>query len=86
MRATQEQLREFEKSLIWLDLKDFLTARLEGIRDELEGNGKVLGLFDDVKDIMWNRGRAEEVRFLLDLPEVLAKNFKIFGKEEKPNG
>lgn len=86
MRSTQEQLKEFEKSLIWLDIKDFLTTRLEAVRDELEGNTKILDLFNDVKDTMLNRGRAEEIRFLLDLPNVLATNYKALVKEDSDGG
>lgn len=87
MRATLEQMREFEKSLIWLDIRDFLLERLDGIRDELEGNTKVLDLINDMKDTMLNRGRAEEVRFLLELPKILVENYKALQSvKEESNG
>ena len=86
MNSTEGQLREFKDSVIWADIKRFLLERLEGVRDNLEGNTKVLDLINDVKDTMLNRGRAEEIRFLLDLPDVIIANYKIFAKEEEANG
>ena len=82
MRATKAQFEEFERSIIWLDLRDFLKDRLEGIRDELEDSP--LDLISDVKNTMWNRGRAEEVRILLDLPKMLVENYGE--KEVKEDG
>jgi hypothetical protein len=86
MRITQGQAKEFKEGLIWADIKEFLTARLEGVRDGLEGNTKVLDLFSDIKDTMINRGRAEEIRFLLDLPNLMVENYKAFAGEEKSDG
>jgi hypothetical protein len=79
-------MKEFEQGLVWADIKEFLVTRLEGIRDELEGNTKVLDLFSDIKDTMMNRGRTEELRFLLDLPNLMVENYKAFAKEEKLDG
>ena len=37
-RATEEQWKDFVKTIVWLDLKDFLRDTIELNRDLLEGH------------------------------------------------
>lgn len=70
MRSTLEQIAEFEKNEVWLDIVDFFKARLEGLRNELE-------LCEDMrleKGLEGNErvgGRCQEDRALLSVLEAL---------------
>lgn len=74
LKASESTYKEFVKSSIWDDIKAVLTTRLELIRDDLEYNA------DNIDEL---RGRAKELRFLLNLPQYIIDNYTRLSEIEK---
>ena len=55
---------KFEKSEIWLDIKEVLTQRLESVRDGLEQE-------KDFDNLCRLQGSSDQLRFLITLPEMM---------------
>ena len=84
-RASKQQHEDFREGTIWADIKQFLAERLEQIRDELE-NPPPLPFYEGVKNTDINRGRAEEIRMLLDLPELIISDLQEIADKSKSKG
>ena len=54
----------FEKSEIWLDIKEVLNERLESVRDGLEQE-------KDIDNLYRLQGASDQLRFLITLPEMM---------------
>jgi len=65
LRSSAGMFEEFIESIIWEDLKNELECWLEGARSGLED------IDASEKELYRNQGRAEAVRRMLMLPEVI---------------
>jgi hypothetical protein len=79
MQARAVDFEELGRLQVWKDLKDILLLRLNSVRDDLEST------MDNSMD-MYNKGRASELRFLVDLPEYIAKNYDLIKEEDESDG
>jgi hypothetical protein len=86
MRVSKAMLEEFKDNHCWLDMIDFLKLRLSGIRDELEIGETKLDVFSAYRKDCHDRGRSEEIRFLLELPDRLIENWESITGEKKEKG
>lgn len=77
MRSSKRQVEEFLKSTIWTDLKEMILLRLSDVRDELEHPE-----MSREQDLM-NKGRAEELRWVNELPQELYNQWEQINKEEQ---
>lgn len=82
MKATKIQYREFSSSFVWEDLKTILKERLKDIRDQLE-RATSGDPAQEMHRIAQNRGRAEELRYLLELPGFIIENFESLAEYDK---
>ena len=62
--STQRQVEDFKRSSVWKDLKEILTDRISAIRDSFE-------IETDENLIKWHQGRVQELRVMLDLPDII---------------
>ena len=65
VRSSAGMLEEFINGIVWGDLKNELEAWLDGARDGLEDTNA------DEKELYRNQGRADAVRRMILLPEVM---------------
>ena len=65
VRSSAGQFQEFLESTVWGDLENELTEWLDGARDGLEDADA------GEKDLYRNQGRAEAIRRMMTLPEVM---------------
>lgn len=77
MRSSRRQFEEFQRSTVWTDLKETILLRLSMVRDELERQG-----VEREQDLV-NKGRAEELRWINDLPDEIIKQWEQINKEER---
>ena len=77
---------EFLETTIWADIQSELNIWLEGVRDGLEDPQA------SERDLFRNQGRAEAIRYVLALPQVIRETIKIAEemtqkkREENENG
>lgn len=84
MRASKIQFIEFSKSRVWQDLKTLLTARRDSIRDDLEEGVKSDVSPDiEIRETSRLRGQAEELKFILGLPEFIVSSYDNLSEEEE---
>ena len=67
MHSTQRQVEDFKRSSVWKDLAEILTDRISAIRDSLE-------IETDENLIKWHQGRVQELRVMLDLPDIIIES------------
>lgn len=83
MRASKLQFEEFSKSLVWQDLRDLLIVRRNSIRDDLEEGVKADVSPDiEIRESARMRGQAEELKFILGLPEFIVNSYDNLSEEE----
>lgn len=75
MKAPKERWNEFLQSDVWADLKTVLLQRLSSVRDTLE--------VCDKETFQHEQGRAEELRFLIDMPAEIYRNFDEYKQEQE---
>jgi len=86
LKASKIQFEEFSKSSVWQDLKDLLRARRDSIRDDLEEGVKADVSPDiEVRECARMRGQAEELKFIIGLPEFIVSNYDNLSEEEVKN-
>ena len=76
-RSNEHLMREFKKSVVWIDMEAELNVWLTEIRDLLEDPS----CSDEITALL--RGSAEGVRNVLIMPDTLADNFKTDKDQEK---
>tara|TARA_R110002020_G_scaffold402938_1_gene613072 strand:- start:312 stop:557 length:246 start_codon:yes stop_codon:yes gene_type:complete len=67
VHSTQRQVEDFKRSSVWKDLAEILTDRISAIRDSLE-------IETDENLIKWHQGRVQELRVMLDLPDIIIES------------
>jgi hypothetical protein len=67
--STQRQVEDFKRTSVWKDLKEILTDRITAIRDSLE-------IETDENLIKWHQGRVQELRVMLDLPDIIIESIE----------
>lgn len=82
MKATRVQYQEFLSSFVWEDVKTILKERLEDVRNHFEIDASA-DPWEDIKQVAHNRGRAEELRYLLELPGFIIQNFESLTEYDK---
>ena len=65
--SNKRGVEEFKRSSVWKDLKEILTDRISAIRDSLE-------IEADENLIKWHQGRVQELRVMLDLPDIIIES------------
>lgn len=90
---TPGQWKAFEGSFEWQEIKKQILLVLGEVRDELELHNPDLDRATVHDMDMFNKGRASELRFLSDLPSVMAGIIEAEGevtenkdREEDRNG
>ena len=80
-----EELKSFKKNKVWMIIEDTLKERLELTRNDLErspvSNVETFsseGTLMKVRGVNHLQGSAEEIRYILALPDIL-----IYDKEER---
>tara|TARA_R110000824_G_scaffold77767_4_gene196586 strand:- start:7983 stop:8231 length:249 start_codon:yes stop_codon:yes gene_type:complete len=76
MHSTQREVEDFKRSHVWRDLKEILVGRVSSLRDTLE-------IETDESLIRWHQGRVQELRVMLDLPDIIIESI-IDEKTRKP--
>ena len=69
MRSSESGVREFKSEGTWLDIRDIIDSRIKSVRDLLENEKEM-----DV--IRFHQGRINEMRVLLDLPDIILEELK----------
>ena len=83
MRASKLQFEEFGRSVAWLDIKKLLLLRRSDIRDALEdGVASNVDPNTEMRESARMRGRAEELKFITELPEFIVKTYDQLTEEE----
>lgn len=77
MQATKVNFIEFLSSNVWKDIKHIVALRLSECRDMLEG-----GVDADIGRIRVEQGRAEELRYILSLPDSIVEEWETLNEEE----
>ena len=67
MYSNKRGVEDFKRSSVWKDLKEILTDRISAIRDSLE-------IETDENLIKWHQGRVQELRVMLDLPDIIIES------------
>ena len=86
LKSSSALFEEFLQSTIWADINSELNVWLEGVRDGLEDPQA------SERDLFRNQGRAEAIRYVLSLPQVIRETIKIAEemtqkkREENENG
>lgn len=84
--ASMTDWEDFLETRVWHDIKEMLSLVLHGIRDDLEVTG---GTSFFKEEIIHLQAEAYQVRFLLELPELMINSLDIDSKtkeiEEKTN-
>lgn len=65
--SNKRGVEDFKRSSVWKDLKEILTDRISAIRDSLE-------IETDENLIKWHQGRVQELRVMLDLPDIIIES------------
>ena len=65
IKSTPDQIKDFRRSLMWDDIKRELRVWLEMVRDGLEDVDA-----SDKENIL-NKGRAQAIRYFIEMPRVL---------------
>ena len=83
MRASKIQFEEFGRSTAWQDIKKLLLLRRADIRDALEeGVAEDISPETEMRESARMRGRAEELKFITELPEFIVKTYDQLTEEE----
>lgn len=77
MKANKRDFLDLVNSIAWKDLAELINERLQDVRDELE-NPQTSHEID-----LMNKGRAEELRWSMDLPGEILKVWDQIKKENK---
>lgn len=84
MRATKMQFSDFVQSVMWEDLKKILLLRRSEIRDTLEeGSPADIDPQVEMRESARLRGRSEELKYIVDLPQLIVDNYDEFNREEE---
>lgn len=84
MRATKNQFSDFVQSVMWEDLKKILLLRRSEIRDTLEeGSPADIDPQTEMRESARLRGRSEELKYIVDLPQLIVDNYDEFNREEE---
>ncbi len=83
MRCSKQDLAVFLSSSVWADIKEIINGRIDKVKDDLLLYDKEVDVFKDMREVSYNRGRIEELRFLLLLPEFLFNQFDLLKEEEE---
>jgi hypothetical protein len=84
MNSSKKQFEEFLQNTVWRDIKDILLLRRSDIRDQLEGGTAAdIDVYVEMRETARLRGRAEELRFITDLPNEIVNNYDQYSKEEE---
>ncbi len=78
MRSTKIQFMEFIDSNVWTDIRNILLIRLNDCRDSLE-----TGINSGIEEIRIEQGRAEELRYILDLPRSIVEDWESLNEDMK---
>jgi len=77
MRSTKANFVEFISGNVWKDMKNIIALRLSECRDMLEA-----GIDADINRIRVEQGRAEEMRYILSLPDNIIEDWENLNEEE----
>ena len=67
--STKREVEDFKRSNAWRDLSEILAARIEAVRDGLETE-------TDDNLIKFHQGRVQELRVMLDLPDIIIESIE----------
>ena len=79
MQAKASMIREFEKNVVWLDIKATLTERIVCLRDKLE----IMGGGFASQDFVYTQAEIAGCRYMLDLPKLLLSLLKEESEENE---
>lgn len=76
IRCTSQELEEFRKSRVWLEIAGRLEARRDGLADELD-------VADNELDVKLIQRERRVLKALLMLPEILLEMLQLQDENEK---